>query len=165
MGTQDLLGRSELIAMRAAHYRSGRVTDKLLEGGDLAMLSISLKRRLVHGFQRRILNPVGRRLPGVVMLETTGRKTGRPRRTVVSGRRLDETFWMVSEHGHHSHYVSNIKADPAVRLRIRGRWRKGIAHLLDDDNPLERLSTLPWNTKVTVRAIGTDLLTIRIDLN
>jgi deazaflavin-dependent oxidoreductase (nitroreductase family) len=81
---------------------------------------------VVHGVQRRVVNPIGRRLP-ITMLETIGRKSGQPRRTAVGGRVVDGQFWMVSEHGDHSHYVLNIKANPAVRLRIRGRWRTGTA--------------------------------------
>ncbi|MCW2685119.1 MAG: hypothetical protein JWR37_9 [Mycobacterium sp.] len=46
----------------------------------------TLKRRLVHDVQRRIVNPIGRRLP-MTMLDTTGRKSGQPRRTAVGGRR------------------------------------------------------------------------------
>ena len=57
------------------------------------------------------------------MLETTGRKSGQPRHTAVGGKVVDNQFWMVSEHGDHSDYVHNIKADPAVRVRIGGQWR------------------------------------------
>ena len=100
----------------------------------------AVKRRIVHTVQRFVVNPVGRQLP-VTMLETTGRKSGQPRRTAVGGRVVGDQFWMVSEHGEHSHYVLNVKADPAVRLRIDGRWRTGTAHLLPDDDavsPVER---------------------------
>ena len=69
------------------------------------------------------------------MLETTGRKSGQPRRTAVGGRVVDDQFWMVSEHGEHSDYVRNIQADPAVRVRFDGQWRSGTAHLLPDDDP------------------------------
>lgn len=122
------------------------------------------KRRVVHAIQRRVLNPIGRRLP-VTMLETTGRKSGLPRRTAVGGRVIDGQFWMVSEHGNHSHYVQNIKANPAVRVRIRGRWRTGTAHLLPSDDPIARLSQLPQLNSSVVRAVGSDLLTVRIDLD
>src|SRR6202020_2372633 len=101
-----------------------------------------LKRRIVHTAQRLVVNPVGRRSP-LTMLETTGRKTGQPRRTAVGGRVIDNQFWMVSEHGEHSHYVLNIEGNPRVRIRIRGRWRTGTAHLLPDDDPIARLSQLP----------------------
>jgi deazaflavin-dependent oxidoreductase (nitroreductase family) len=124
----------------------------------------ALKRRVVHGVQRRLVNPIGRRLP-FTMLETIGRKSGQPRRTAVGGRVVDGQFWMVSEHGAHSHYVLNIKANPAVRLRIRGRWRTGTAHLLYDDDPKERLRKLGGLNSLAVRAAGSELLTLRVDLD
>ncbi|WP_273736133.1 nitroreductase/quinone reductase family protein [Mycolicibacterium septicum] len=123
-----------------------------------------LKRRIVHGAQRRIVNPVGRQLP-VTMLETVGRKSGEPRHTAVGGRVIGDQFWMVSEHGDRSHYVLNIKANPAVRLRINGRWRTGTAHLLPDDDPVARLKELPTLNSAVVRAMGSDLLTLRVDLD
>ena len=43
-----------------------------------------LKRRIVHTAQRLVVNPVGRRSP-MTMLETTGRKSGEPRRTAIGG--------------------------------------------------------------------------------
>jgi deazaflavin-dependent oxidoreductase (nitroreductase family) len=124
----------------------------------------ALKRRVVHAVQRRIVNPIGRRMP-VTMVETTGRKSGQPRCTAVGGRVVDNQFWMVSEHGEHSHYVANIKANPKVRVRIRGRWRNGTAHLLHDDDAKARLASLPGLNSAVVRMMGSDLLTIRIDLD
>lgn len=123
-----------------------------------------LKRRIVHTAQRLVVNPLGRRLP-VTMLETIGRKSGQPRRTAIGGRVIDNQFWMVSEHGEHSHYVLNIKASPAVRLRIHGRWRRGTAHLLHEDDAKERLRKLPGLNSAVVRLVGSDLLTVRIDLD
>ncbi|MCV7206797.1 nitroreductase [Mycolicibacterium peregrinum] len=123
-----------------------------------------LKRRVIHGAQRRIVNPVGRQLP-LTMLETVGRKSGQPRHTAVGGRVIGKSFWMVSEHGDRSHYVLNIKADPAVRVRINGTWRNGTAHLLPDDDPLARLKELPTLNSAVVRTVGSDLLTVRIDLD
>lgn len=122
-----------------------------------------LKRRIVHGMQRRVVNPIGRQLP-VTLLETVGRKSGQPRHTAIGGRVIGHQFWMVSEHGEHSDYVLNIKANPAVRLRINGTWRTGTAHLLPDDDPVARLKELPTFNSAVVRATGSDLLTIRIDL-
>jgi deazaflavin-dependent oxidoreductase (nitroreductase family) len=126
--------------------------------------SQQLKRRIVHTAQRLLVNPLGRRLP-VTMLETIGRKTGQPRRTAIGGRLIDNQFWMVSEHGEHSHYVLNIKANPAVRLRIHGRWRSGTAHLLHEDDVKERLRLMPGLNSTLVRVMGSDLLTIRVDLD
>jgi deazaflavin-dependent oxidoreductase (nitroreductase family) len=125
---------------------------------------MSLKREVVHRVQRLVVNPLGRQLP-VTMLETTGRKSGQPRRTAVGGRVVGNQFWMVSEHGDHSDYVRNIKADPAVRVRLGGQWRNGTAHLLPDDDAARRLGNLPRLNSAMVRLMGSDLLTVRVDLD
>ncbi|MFF9705120.1 nitroreductase/quinone reductase family protein [Streptomyces griseofuscus] len=121
------------------------------------------KHHIVTSCQRR-LNPLIRRLPLQTVLETTGRVSGVPRRTPVGGRRVGGAFWLVSEFGHRSQYVRNIEADPRVRVRIAGRWHHGTAHLLPDDDPRARLRGLPRLNSTAVRALGTDLLTVRVDL-
>ncbi|MPY77359.1 MAG: nitroreductase family deazaflavin-dependent oxidoreductase [Actinophytocola sp.] len=136
------------------------------------------KYRLVTFVQRRIANPViraalqrGVPLPGYALLETTGRKTGRPRRTPVGDGLDGDVFWIVAEHGRRSAYVRNIEANPCVRVRVRGRWRTGTAHVLADDDPRERqrkLARLRLSARLNaaaVRSFGTDLLTVRIDLD
>jgi deazaflavin-dependent oxidoreductase (nitroreductase family) len=105
-----------------------------------------------------------RRLPFHTLLETTGRVSGLPRRTPLGGRRVGDAFWLVSEFGERSQYVRNIQADPRVRVRIRGRWHPGTAHLMHDDDPVARLRTLPRANSTAVRALGTSLLTVRVDL-
>ncbi|MFF4760496.1 nitroreductase/quinone reductase family protein [Streptomyces sp. NPDC001292] len=123
-----------------------------------------IKRRAVTTFQRRVANPVLRRLPLQTVLETTGRTSGLPRRTPVGGRRVGDSFWLVSEFGERSQYVRNIRADPEVRVRIRGRWYEGTAYPLPDDDPVARLRGLPRLNSTAVWALGTDLLTVRVDL-
>ncbi|MYW67003.1 nitroreductase family deazaflavin-dependent oxidoreductase [Streptomyces sp. SID8379] len=122
------------------------------------------RHRLVTTFQRRVANPLTRRLPGQMLVETTGRVSGQPRRTPVGGRRIGDTLWLVSEFGLKSQYVRNIQADPKVRVRIRGRWYDGVAHLLPQDDARARLRTLPFFNSAAVRAVGSELLTIRVDL-
>ncbi|MGW2830585.1 nitroreductase/quinone reductase family protein [Streptomyces sp. NPDC001286] len=122
------------------------------------------KYRVVTAFQR-VLNRVTRRLPTHTLLETTGRTSGLPRRTPVGGRRTGGSFWLVSEFGERSQYVRNIKADPRVRVRLRGRWHTGTAHLLPDDDPVARLRGLPRMNSATVRTVGAGLLTVRVDLD
>ncbi|CAK7287816.1 nitroreductase/quinone reductase family protein [Streptomyces misionensis] len=122
------------------------------------------KQRLVTRFQRYVANPVNRRLPFQTLLETTGRVSGKPRRTPVGGRRVGGSFWLVSEYGYASQYVRNIQADPRVRVRVGGRWHRGVAQLLPDDDPRARLRSLPRFNSAAVRAFGTDLLTVRVDL-
>jgi deazaflavin-dependent oxidoreductase (nitroreductase family) len=124
------------------------------------------KRRRVSWFHRNLANPTMRRiagyLPGQAVLETTGRRSGRPRRTPIGGRFEGTDFWLVSDHGAHSDYVRNIQANPRVRLQAGGRWYTGTAHLLPDDDPQQRLRKLPRLNSTMVRLLGTNHLTIRI---
>ncbi|CAL9540764.1 hypothetical protein SUDANB105_04218 [Streptomyces sp. enrichment culture] len=123
-----------------------------------------LRFRATTAFQRHLVNPLMRRLPFHTLLETTGRVSGLPRRTPLGGRRVGDSFWIVSEFGERSQYVRNIQADPRVRVRVGGRWHTGTAHLLPDDDAVARLRTLPRLNSAAVRTIGTNLLTIRVDL-
>lgn len=141
-----------------------------------AMLAPVDKYRVVSLIQARTFNPAVRLalkrlwIPGWALLETTGRKTGLARTTPVGDGLVGSTFWIVSEHGRRSAYVRNLEAQPRVRVRVRGRWRAGTAHVLPDDDPRERqriLSRRPTArlNALLVRGWGTDLLTIRIDLD
>jgi deazaflavin-dependent oxidoreductase (nitroreductase family) len=123
-----------------------------------------IKYRTVTSFQRRIANPLLSRLPSQTLLETTGRKSGLPRRTPIGGRRVGQEFWFVSEYGEKAQYVRNIQAQPQVRVRIRGRWHVGTAHPISGEDPRTRLKTLPRFNSAAVRALGTNLLTFRVDL-
>jgi deazaflavin-dependent oxidoreductase (nitroreductase family) len=116
-------------------------------------------------FQKRIANPLMRRNPFQTLLETTGRKSGQPRRTPIGGKLVGDRFWFVSEFGEQSQYVRNIQADARVRVRLRGRWRSGTAHLVPDDDPHARLRDLPQFNSFGVRTFGTNLLTVRVDLD
>lgn len=127
------------------------------------------KRRMITRFQKYALNPVTKLVagtfPGWVLLETTGRKTGKRRRTPLGGTRDGDTYWAVSEQGRKSDYIRNIEREPKVRLRMNGRWRTGRATVVPDDDVQARLrAQSAWN-RSAVRMAGTDLLTIRIDLD
>ena len=123
-----------------------------------------LRNRITNQFQKRVANPLMRRLPIQTLLETTGRKSGEPRRTPLGGSKVGNEFWFVSEFGENSQYVKNIKANPNVRVRLRGRWHNGTAHLVPDDDPHERLRSLPQFNSFGVRTFGTNLLSVRVDL-
>lgn len=122
-----------------------------------------VKFRVVRAAQRNAINPVMRRSGLATLLETTGRKSGLPRHTPIGGRIRNGSFWMVSEHGYKSDYVRNIQANPAVRLRIHGKWFPGTAVLLPDDDTGARLAELGGLNSVGVRLAGVDRMTIRID--
>jgi deazaflavin-dependent oxidoreductase (nitroreductase family) len=130
------------------------------------------KRRWSTFLTAKLVNPLVRAaaragipLPLVVILETRGRKSGQPRRVPV-GKALDgDTLWVVAEHGRKAAYVKNIEADPHVRVRIGRRWRPGAARVLYDDDWRLRQRQLPNKVNsAVVRLIGTEHLTIRIDL-
>jgi deazaflavin-dependent oxidoreductase (nitroreductase family) len=123
-----------------------------------------LRDQITRGFQKNVANRLMRVMPFQTLLETTGRKSGEPRRTPLGGRREGDQFWFVSEFGDKSQYVKNIQADPKVRVRINGKWHSGIAHLVPDDDPHARLRSLPQFNSFGVRTFGTNLLTIRVDL-
>src|SRR3954449_9526458 len=103
------------------------------------------KRRLVRPLTNRGVNPLVRPLvergwldPGWALLETRGRRSGRPRVVPVGNGLRDGVFWVVTEHGYHADYVRNILADPRVRVKICWRWRSGHAHVLADEDPYAR---------------------------
>jgi deazaflavin-dependent oxidoreductase (nitroreductase family) len=125
----------------------------------------SLPNSVTHFFQKRIANPIMRRNPAQTLLETTGRKSGQPRRTPLGGKRVGNEFWFVSEFGQQSQYIRNIEANPRVRVRLRGRWLGGTAHLVPDDDAAARLQELPQFNSFGVRTFGTNLLTVRVDLD
>ena len=129
------------------------------------------KRRFTTALSRYLVNPVVklavrlRLVRGWAILETRGRKTGLPRQNPVGNGLAGDTFWIVAEHGRKAGYVRNIAADPRVRVFVNGRWRSGTARTLPDDDPLERQRSLSALNARVVRLMGTDLMTVRIDLD
>src|SRR5437762_4137893 len=141
-----------------------------------------MKHRIVHLLQKYFLNPpikflfaIGLAPPGYALLETLGRRTGKPGRCAVGDGRVDEQFWIVAEDGMKAGYVRNIASNPRVRLKLRhgllARWQNGTAQLLPEDDPRERqrwlatqLPSSAANASV-VRVLGTQLLTVRIDMD
>lgn len=141
-----------------------------------------MKRSVIHLLQKYLLNPpikllfaLGVAPPGYALLETTGRKTGSPRRTQVGDGRVGGQFWIVAEHGMLAGYVRNIAQNPRVRVKVRAglraAWLTGTAHLLPEDDPRERQRWLARvrpgsaSNAAVVRLMGTQLLTVRIDVD
>lgn len=136
----------------------------------------------MHQLQKRVVNPVvmlahdlGIPPPGDALLETTGRRTGRPVRTPVCDGLDGEVFWLVAQHGRHADWVKNIQADPRVRVKVRTGsgvvWRAGTARILDDDDPRERRRRIGEGDLMrrlcvsASAAMTTDPLTVRVDLD
>jgi len=146
------------------------------------MAGSAVKDRIVYPLQARVINPIvmlahdlGFPPPGDALLETTGRRTGRPVRTPVCDGLDGQTFWLVAQRGRRAGWVRNIQAHPQVRVKVRTGsgvvWRAGTARILDDDDPRER-SRLIGRDNLARRlcvsasaAVSTDPLTVRIDLD
>jgi deazaflavin-dependent oxidoreductase (nitroreductase family) len=141
-----------------------------------------VKRRLVHALQKYLMNPpikaamrVGLVPPGYALLETIGRKSGKPRTTPVGNGLVGDTFWIVTEHGRKAGYVRNLRANSRVRLKLRSglrsQWRSGTAVVVEGDDARERQRTLAKGhpgrrlNAFVVRVLGTEHLTIKIDLD
>jgi deazaflavin-dependent oxidoreductase (nitroreductase family) len=140
-----------------------------------------MRRRVVQRLQRSVIDPLDRLAfalrtppPGDALLETTGRRTGRPRVTPVCDGLEGDTFWIIAQRGRDADYVRNIEADPRVRVKgtLSGRgWRAGTARILDDDDPAERARALGRGNRwrrlclEASASVATSPLTIRVDLD
>lgn len=141
--------------------------------------------------QNRVVNPtvcallnLGLAPPTYALLETTGRRSGRPRQLPVANGLDSDTFWLIAGLGEKAQYVRNIKADPHVRVKARParlrdgvqiRWRSGIARLMPDDDARGRHRGLGRGRPgyrldgILLRALSTleggRMLTVRIELD
>lgn len=136
------------------------------------------RRRLVRAVEKYVANPptkaalrLGLPMP-LVLLETTGRQTGKPRRTPVMNGMVGTELWIVAEHGHRSGYVRNLIANPRVRVRSGRRWTTGTAEVLDADEPLaragwiaEQLGRSKKMELFATRMFCVDPVTVRVDLS
>ena len=70
----------------------------------------------------RVARPVAGVVPWWVLLETTGRRTGLPRRTPLAAGRFDgSSLCVLAAYGTTSLFVKNIAIDPIVRVKRRGQ--------------------------------------------
>jgi deazaflavin-dependent oxidoreductase (nitroreductase family) len=131
-------------------------------------------------FERRmgriIMNPVvaaldkmGVRPSTVVALESTGAKSGQPRKVPLTGRADEKGVWVISQHGRRAGWAYNIAADPKVRVRVNNQWRSGTATFVPDDDVRARARSFGGNgklsqsaTALTMRAMESDPISVRI---
>ncbi|QWF85179.1 nitroreductase/quinone reductase family protein [Amycolatopsis sp. CA-230715] len=129
------------------------------------------RRRKVRRLQRYLINPplvLALRLgvlPGHALLETTGRRTGRRRRTIVGVRLEGKVLWLVAEQGSHAGYVRNLMANPEIKVFHERRWYRATAALDPDTDPEALLDAWPDARHArNVRRFGTDLKVIRVEV-
>jgi deazaflavin-dependent oxidoreductase (nitroreductase family) len=125
------------------------------------------RRRARHRLLWRIINPPTRPLAGFapwwVLLETRGRRTGRPRTTPLArGPAEKDVLWLMSVHGRQAAWVRNLEADPAVRIKLTGRWRQARASVEPYDEAVaERFNAY---ARSGPRALGIDPVLVRVEL-
>ena len=68
----------------------------------------------------------------VLLLTTTGRKSGQPRVTPLQYEELDGDYYVGSARGEHADWFRNIQADPEVEIRVKNRSFRGHAEAITD---------------------------------
>ena len=68
----------------------------------------------------------------VLLLTTTGRKSGRPRVTPLVFEQQGETILVASARGASADWIRNIQANPRVRVRVGRRQFDGLAEATTD---------------------------------
>ncbi len=68
----------------------------------------------------------------ILLLTTTGRKSGLPRVTPLQYEELDGAIYVASARGPKADWFRNILADPCVKVRIKSREFEGLAEPVTD---------------------------------
>ena len=128
------------------------------------------KRRISTFFQKHLINPRVLRQAGesgspAAVLETTGRNSGLPRQIPILAGLQGDVLWIAAHHGRSAAWVKNVGANPRVRVRVGGRWRTGTATVVPGDETLKRVGSIDPHIADRARQMGTDLLTVRVDLD
>jgi len=115
----------------------------------------------------RLFNPAARTLAGWapwwVVLETTGRRSGRQRRVpLAKGPQDGSTVWLISVHGRRASFARNIQANSSVCLKLGGRWHVGRAAVLPMDPAVLRRFSL--YARMGPRTLGIEPMLVRVDL-
>lgn len=123
---------------------------------------------VVRAYQRLTM-PLFRGLygfaPGFGVVETIGRRSGRPYRVPVGGRISEGAFWFVAGAGRRTHYVRNIEANPRVRVKTLGRWHAGTAYLCPADDARRRAIKVSPLNGIFLLLANKAPLALRIELD
>ena len=120
-------------------------------GGIFRRLNASIEPIIRSGFASPGLLPAG-----LIVLETTGRRSGQTYRTPLLAT-LDPIgyLWISSVLGRSANWLRNAHANPAVRFWLGGRAREGHALVSAPGYPMPDLSDLPplirWKATRAVR--------------
>lgn len=88
----------------------------------------------------------------ILLLTTTGRKTGRRRVTPLQYEEIDGLIYIGSARGTESDWYKNLEADPEVEVRVRNRRFLGRAETVTDPDRLADF--LEYRLKTRPRFVG-----------
>ena len=125
------------------------------------------RRRSRHRIFWRIINPPTRPLAGLapwwVLLETTGRRTGKPTRTPLArGPVAGDVLWLTSVHGRHADWVRNLEVNPEVRMKLSGRRYHARATVYEYDESIARRFNA--YARSGPKTLGIDSALVRVEL-
>lgn len=86
--------------------------------------------RLIRTLYALGLGPLIGRL--ILLLTTTGRKSGLPRTTALQYEEVDGAIYIASAKGTRADWFQNLVADPCVTVRVKSRQFGGRAQLVTD---------------------------------
>jgi deazaflavin-dependent oxidoreductase (nitroreductase family) len=86
--------------------------------------------RFFQALYRLGLGPLVGRL--ILLLTTTGRKSGLPRLTALQYEEVDGEFYLGSSRGAKADWYRNIQANPRVQVQVKGRRLEGSAEPVSD---------------------------------
>jgi deazaflavin-dependent oxidoreductase (nitroreductase family) len=123
----------------------------------------------LRGLQIKVFqsnNPAGNL---VLLLTTTGRKTGLERVTPLQYEEHDSVIYVASARGEKADWFRNIQANPRVRVQIRGRHFSGSAEPITDPERIAdflelRLQKHPLMVRLIMTLAGLPLNYSRDDL-
>ncbi len=80
---------------------------------------------------------------GMVVLETTGAKSGRPRRVPLLATVLEGCLFVGTARGARSQWLRNLRAEQRVRYWLAGREHRGTAFVFAEGAPRPATQMLP----------------------
>jgi deazaflavin-dependent oxidoreductase (nitroreductase family) len=109
---------------------------------------------------------LGGLMPMQLLLTTVGRKSGRPRQSVVDVLGHDvgtDTYYVVSAYGSRSDWYRNLQANPALRAQVRWRRFPARATVLSQEQAEELLLDF-WHrhrlyARIVFRLVGLKVAT------
>ena len=116
--------------------------------------------RWMKALNRRMTGNFGSKTPEfVLILTTTGRKSGLPRQTPLQFEEVDGVYFVASARGEQADWYRNLLAHPQVSVQVQGRTFSATAEPITDPTKIAdflelRLQRRPRMMRLMLRAEG-----------